>query len=123
LIVTAVSMLAGSVLLLGLGLAVEGLPDLHGRAWRIIAWLAIVNTALAFTLWNQTQRVLTAVESSVINGTMLIWIPILAVAFLGESLTGKELGGLALVAVGTVLVQLRRFPRRSTPRAEGDVPP
>jgi drug/metabolite transporter (DMT)-like permease len=123
LIVTAVSMLAGSVLLLGLGLAVEGLPDLDGRAWRIIGWLAIVNTALAFTLWNQTQRVLTAVESSVINGTMLIWIPILAAAFLGETLTGKELGGLALVAVGTVLVQLRRFPRRSTPRAEGDVPP
>jgi drug/metabolite transporter (DMT)-like permease len=47
-------------------------------------------------------------ESSIINGTMLIWIPILAVIFLGERITEKELIGLALAGIGTLLVQLRR---------------
>ena len=69
-----------------------------------------MRTALAFTLWNRTLRVLTAVESSIINSTMLIWIPLLAVAFLGETLSTKEAAGLALVGAGTVLVQLRARP-------------
>jgi drug/metabolite transporter (DMT)-like permease len=47
-------------------------------------------------------------ESSIINGTMLIWIPILAVIFLGERITKKELIGLALAGIGTLLVHLRR---------------
>ena len=103
-------------MLLGAGLALEAPPTLDLRGWSIILWLAVVNTALAFTLWNGTLRVLTAVESSVINGTMLIWIPILAAVFLGEHLTLKEAVGLVLVAGGTLLVQLKRIrPLTSSP--------
>ena len=116
-VVTAISMLVGAVMLLGAGLALEAPPTLDLRGWSIILWLAIVNTALAFTLWNGTLRVLTAVESSVINGTMLIWIPILAAVFLGEHLSLKELVGLLLVAGGTLLVQLRGRPRAGRTQA------
>jgi drug/metabolite transporter (DMT)-like permease len=49
-------------------------------------------------------------ESSIINGTMLIWIPVFAVLFLGESVTGKALLGLIAVGAGTLIVQLRRLP-------------
>jgi drug/metabolite transporter (DMT)-like permease len=49
-------------------------------------------------------------ESSIINGTMLIWIPLFAVIFLGESISVKGLFGLFAVALGTLFVQLRRFP-------------
>ena len=108
-VVTAISMMVGAVMLLGAGLALEAPPTLDLRGWSIILWLAVVNTALAFTLWNGTLRVLTAVESSVINGTMLIWIPVLAAVFLGEHLSGKELAGLALVGLGSLLVQLKRI--------------
>ncbi len=111
LVVTVVSMGAGSILLLGTGLFVEGLPAIGLRSWTIIIWLAIVNTAFAFTLWNHTLRTLTAMESSIINGTMLIWIPIFAVLFLGESITSKELLGLVAAGIGTLIVQLRRFPK------------
>lgn len=108
LIVTFVSMGVGSVVLLTSGIALQSLPSLSLQSWLIIIWLAVVNTAFAFTLWNHTLRVLTATESSIINGTMLIWIPILAVLFLGEQIAGKELMGLALAGLGTLLVQLRR---------------
>lgn len=106
--VTVASMGVGSVVLLGTGIAVQGLPALDARGWLIIVWLALVNTAFAFTLWNHTQRTLPAVETSIINNTMLIQIAVLAWVFLGEALSAREIGGLALAATGTLLVQLRR---------------
>jgi drug/metabolite transporter (DMT)-like permease len=106
-IVTAISMGIGAIVLLVVGIATQGLPPISPKSWAIIAWLAVVNTAFAFTLWNYTLRILTATESSIINGTMLIWIPILAVLFLGEQISGRELLGLVAVGMGTIIVQLR----------------
>lgn len=108
LVVTTVSMGVGSALLLALGLAVQGMPALSLRGWLIVVWLAGINTAFAFTLWNQTLRTLTAVESSVVNNTMLIQIAILAYLVLGETQGPVAIAGLVLAAAGTLLVQLRR---------------
>jgi drug/metabolite transporter (DMT)-like permease len=108
LVVTTVSMGIGGLLLLAAGLAVQGSGRLDWTQWLIIAWLAVVNTALAFTLWNNTLRTLTATESSILNNTMLPQIAILAWVFLGESLGLRQILGLVLVAVGTLIVQLRR---------------
>jgi drug/metabolite transporter (DMT)-like permease len=98
----------GSVVLLSTGISTGGLPPLSLQSWAIIGWLALVNTAIAFTLWNRTLQTLQATESSVINGTMMIWIPILAVLFLGETLDLKGILGLIIAGVGTLLVQLRQ---------------
>jgi drug/metabolite transporter (DMT)-like permease len=107
--ITTLSMGAGAIALLITGVSVEGLPALRLQDWAIIAWLAVVNTAFAFTLWNHTLRTLSAMESSIINGTMLIWIPVLAVLFLGERIDGKQLAGLVIAGLGTLLVQVRRI--------------
>jgi drug/metabolite transporter (DMT)-like permease len=107
LVVTFISMGFGSIALLVVGIAVQGLPELTMQNWAIIGWLAVVNTAFAFTVWNHTLRTLSAMESSIINGTMLLWIPVLAIIFLGESITGKEFLGLIVAGVGTLVVQLR----------------
>jgi drug/metabolite transporter (DMT)-like permease len=109
---TATSMAVGAIALLGVGLVLEGWPTLDLRAWAIIAWLAAVNTAFAFTLWNHTLRTLTAVESSVINNTMTIQIAILAVVFLDERLAGGQIAGLVLAAAGAAVVQLAPMLRR-----------
>jgi drug/metabolite transporter (DMT)-like permease len=106
--VTVVSMGIGAWLLLIIGIAVQGLPALNLQGVLIIGWLAVVNTAFAFTLWNHTQRTLPAVETSIINNTMLIQIAVLAWVFLGETLALREIAGLALAAVGTLVVQVRR---------------
>jgi drug/metabolite transporter (DMT)-like permease len=104
--VTLVSMALGSLTLLSAGIAVQGLPQLSLTNWAIIGWLALVNTAFAFTLWNHTQRTLSALESSLINSAMLIQIPILAWIFLGESISLRESIGLGLAGLGIVVVQL-----------------
>ncbi|KAA3646563.1 MAG: DMT family transporter [Chloroflexi bacterium] len=106
--VTVVSMGIGSLVLLGTGIVVEGVPVLDWRGWAIVIWLAIVNTAFAFTLWNHTLRTLSATQSSMINNTMLVQIAILAWIFLGERITGMEAVGLAIALVGSLMVTLRR---------------
>lgn len=111
LVVTGVSMGVGALVLLALGLAVEGLPPLSWRNWLTIAWLAVVNTALAFTLWNRSLQHLSAVESSIINNTMLVQIAILAWLFLGAQLSARDLVGLALAAVGIFLANWWPRPR------------
>jgi drug/metabolite transporter (DMT)-like permease len=103
LVVTAVSMGTGAIPLLGVGLAVEGLPSLSPAGWGIIAWLAVVNTALAFTLWNRSLQRLSAVESSMINSTMLVQIAVLAWLFLGEQLAWRDVVGLIVATVGILM--------------------
>ena len=106
--VTGISMGVGAPLLLGIGVASQGLPSLSLQSWGMILWLAVVNTALAFTLWNRTLRTLSATESSTINNTMLVQIAVLAWLFLGETHDAVSIVGLVLAALGTVLVHVRR---------------
>lgn len=108
LLVTVVSMGFGAVLMLVIGLLTEGLPPLSLQSWLIVGWLAAVNTAYAFTLWNVTLKTLSATESSIINNTMLAQIAVLAWVFLGEQISGRELAGLVLAMVGILIVQVRR---------------
>ena len=106
-IITFISMSSGSILLLSTGLMIEGIPRIPIVSWIALIWLSGVNTAFAFTLWNRTLRHLTAMESSIINGTMLIQIAILAWIFLGESLSWTNVGGLIIASIGAIFVQLR----------------
>ncbi len=107
LLVTLVSMGIGSVVLLTTGIVVQGFPNLNVTNWAIIGWLALVNTAFAFTLWNHTQRRLSAMETGLINNAMLIQIPFLAWLFLGEAISLRQGLGLALAGLGIVVVQLK----------------
>jgi drug/metabolite transporter (DMT)-like permease len=108
LLVTTVSMGVGSMVLMSCGLQFEGIPAVSPRNWLIILWLSLVNTSLAFVVWNYTLRTLTAVESNIITNVMVPEIAVLAWWFLGEQLSVPDVGGLSIVVLGTVLVQLGR---------------
>jgi drug/metabolite transporter (DMT)-like permease len=111
LIVTFVSMGLGSGLLLLVGIGTQGFGRVSWVDWAIIVWMAVVNTALAFTIWNRTLRTISAIESSILNSLMLPQVALLAVFFLGEGLTVKEIVGLVLVGIGVIVVQLRQRSR------------
>ena len=106
-VVTFISMGIGALVLLIIGLIISGFPVISLKTWLFIIWLAAINTAFAFTLWNLTLRSLTAMESSIINGTMLIQIAILAWYFLGENISFQEGIGMTIAAIGAVLVQIK----------------
>ena len=116
LLVTWISIGIGGGLLLITGISIQGLPPMSIQSILMILWLAVVNTAFAFPLWNYSLQHLTAMESSVINSLMLVFIAILAVLILGEKLDGKGIFGLSLASLGTYLVQkktLRRLNRQN----------
>lgn len=106
-IITIISMGFGSVVLLASGIIIQGLPSISFENILYLLWLAVINTAFAFTIWNHTLRTLTAMESSIINGTMLIQIAILAWMFLGENISIMEITGMTIAAFGAILVQLK----------------
>jgi len=105
--VTTVSMGVGALILLATGIMTQGLPSLGLTSWLIIVWLAVINTAFAFSLWNHTLRTLSAMESTIINGTMLIQIAVLAWLFLGERMDWLEIVGLIITGVGALMAQIR----------------
>ena len=106
-VVTTWSMATGAAILFAVAVAFEGVPTVSPRGWLIILWLALVNTALAFTLWNLSLRRLSALESAAINNTLLIQIAVLAWILLDETPGRGELIGIALVSVGVLLTQGR----------------
>lgn len=115
LVVTAVSMAFGAAALLAVGLASEGLPRPTATGWAIVAWLATVNTAFAFTLWSRTQRRLSATDSSLLNNSMLVQVALLGWLVLGERLAPRQIVGVALVAGGVAWAQ-GLFSRRARTR-------
>lgn len=107
LVTSAVSMAIGALVLVSIGLIAEGLPEVSMTGALLIGWLAVVNTAFAFTVWNASQRHLTATESSLINNTMLVQIALLAWVFLEETPSPVQVLGIVAVSAGVVWSQRR----------------
>lgn len=107
-LVTTISMFIGGSILFAAGATLEGVPPVTPRSWGIILWLAVVNGAFAFTLWNKSLQRLTATESSIIANTMLIQIAVLAWIYLGETISVPGIIGLAFAVMGTLIAQLKR---------------
>jgi drug/metabolite transporter (DMT)-like permease len=116
-VVTIISMGVGAIILLISGIVKQGFPSISFQNVIYLLWLAVVNTALAFTIWNFTLRTLSAMESSIINGTMLIQIALLAWIFLGEEITIKEGLGMLIAALGVILVQFK-FKKKPSPEID-----
>ena len=121
--VTAVTMGIGAVTLLISGIAVQGLPRLTLMNWLIIFVLAVVNSAFAFSLWNHTLRTLSAMQSSIINNTMLFQIALLAWIFLKERLSWREIAGMILAAFGVLIVQIRKSKQKINKREKDESSP
>jgi drug/metabolite transporter (DMT)-like permease len=109
--ITGVSMAIGGQPLLVIGMLTQGMPPLRLSDLVIVGWLAVVNTACAFTLWNHALRALSAAEASAINNTMLAQIAALAWLLLGEGLDVRRGIGALLVEGGALTAQLRHSPK------------
>ena len=105
-IVTFISMGIGSILMIIIALTVEGIPNIPLWAWGLIVVLALINTALAFNLWNYSQRTLTATETTMINNLMLVEIALLSWLFLDTTLSIKQIISILVVLIGIAIVQL-----------------
>lgn len=105
---TAFSMGVGAILMGVSAFLVEGVPAVSPEVGGIILWLGVINTALAFVLWNHALQRVEAFEIAILQNTMLVQIALLSWVFLGEALTTMKGLAMLLVFVGVLLVQLTK---------------
>jgi drug/metabolite transporter (DMT)-like permease len=105
---TGIPLGIGGGLLLLIALPLEGWPGIDQKALLIILWLAIVNTAIAYLFYNHALKTITALELNVFMNLSPLGTAALAWFLLGESLSFKELCGVAIVIIGVTLVQVKR---------------
>ena len=109
---TTCSMVSGSFMLLGMTTLTGNIVAVSFSGWVMILWLGVVNTAVAFTLWNHALKALQVYEQSILQNTMLIQIALLAFVFLHEPLDAQQILGMMMVFIGVLIVQLRPRPEK-----------
>jgi drug/metabolite transporter (DMT)-like permease len=108
---TAYPLAFGGGALLLLALPLEGLPAAPLTPWLIIIWLAFINTALAYILYNHALQTLTALEMSVMLNLSPIGTALLAWILLDERITLLQGAGIVIIVVAAFLVQQARSPQ------------
>jgi drug/metabolite transporter (DMT)-like permease len=105
---TAIPLALGGGCLLLVALPLEGLPHASPVTWGLVLWLAAVNTALGYILYNHALQVLTAFEMNVMLNLSPVWTALMAWFLLGERLSLLQWIGMVIVIVGVMLVQRPR---------------
>ena len=105
---TALPLFIGGGLLLAIAIPFEGFPHASLTTWSLVLFLAVVNTALGYWLYNHALRSLQAFEMNVILNLSPIWTALLGWLLLDEALIQRQWMGLFVVLVGVILVQRRK---------------
>jgi len=108
---TAFPLAIGGGLLLALALPLEGIPSASLQIWGLVLFLAAVNTALGYVLYNHSLQSLQAFELNILLNLTTIWTGLLGWWLLDEILSGQQWIGIFIVIVGVMLVQKRNSKR------------
>ena len=79
-------------------------PSLSWRIIGILAWLTLINSAIAFVIWNNALKYMRAFEISLTANLMPIGTALLAPVILGESVSQMAWFGMVISLIGVVLV-------------------
>lgn len=109
LLLTAIPLAFGGGVLLIIGIPLEGWPVIELETWAMILFLAVINTALAYILYNHALKLLTALEMNVILNLAPLGTAFLAWYILGETLSVIQLVGMMIMIIGVILVQAKPY--------------
>ena len=79
----------------------------------IVAWLAIINTALGYILYNHSLQELTALEMNMVMSLSPLFTALLGWFMLGEGLSPVQFAGMLVMIAGVILVQWGANPKAS----------
>lgn len=116
---TALPLSIGGLTTLVLSLIVEGFPHFSGGSIFIVLWLAVVNTALGYWIYNHALRDLSALEMNMIMNLSPLFTAALSWLILGEGLGGTQILGMGIIISGVVIVQLGKITLPPLPGEEG----
>jgi len=102
--ITLIGNLVGAVVLVPVGVAMDGVPA-SLLTWPMLAIVVAVGLIFGFggLLWAGVLDKLKIVEATALSNTMIVQMAILSVLFLGEVLTFNHIGGGLLVLAGALM--------------------
>ena len=104
---TALPLAIGGGLLLAIAIPLEGIPSASLQTWGLVLFLAAINTALGYVLYNHALQSLQAFELNLLLGLTPIWTALLGWFLLDEVLESRQWAGIFVVMIGILLVQRR----------------
>jgi len=102
---TTIPLAVGGGFLLLIAFPLEGMPLLSAKPVGIVLWLAIINTALAYVLYNHSLQILTALEMNAMLNLAPLGTALLAWWLLGERLGFVQIIGMVVMIIGVIFVQ------------------
>jgi len=102
---TTIPLGIGGGFLLLIAFLMEGMPQLTTESILIVIWLGVVNTALAYVLYNHALQRLTALEMNMMLNLTPLGTALLAWWLLEERLGLVEITGMIVMIIGVLLVQ------------------
>ena len=120
---TALPLAVGGGVLMLIAVLLEGIPSVSPYSWAIVLWLAVVNTASAYLLYNHSLQVLTALEMTVMLSLSPLATAVLGWLLLDEVLVPIQIVGMVIVIIGVVLVQrtsIGRIGKKLSRRINGE---
>ncbi|MGH6858946.1 MAG: DMT family transporter [Phyllobacterium sp.] len=109
--ITATGQLTASTLImLPVALFIDGMPDLAGiepAAWSAILGLGLLSTAFAYILYFSIVRAAGATNASLVTLIVPVSAVLLGTVFLAERLAGRDYCGMALIALGLLIIDGR----------------
>lgn len=109
---SAIQFCTSAVLSSGCAFAVEGATPIDAlQALLPILYVGIFSTGLGYTLQNIGQRTVDEAPAAILMSLESVFAALGGWALLGESMSGAELAGCALVFAAVLLAQLPQFKR------------
>jgi drug/metabolite transporter (DMT)-like permease len=102
---TMVPLAIGGLTTIALALLIEGIPTFTMMGILVVSWLAIVNTAIGYWLYNHALRDLTALEMNMVMNLTPLFTGLLSWVMLGEVLVLIQIIGMVVMITGVILVQ------------------
>jgi len=100
---TFVRVTLAALVLFSLAAARRSVPDMQSR-WRGFGVVGLVNSALPFVMICFAEQTISASTAGILNATSPFFGAIAAAIWLGDSLTARKIGGMALGLAGVALL-------------------
>ncbi|MHA1970604.1 MAG: DMT family transporter [Candidatus Thorarchaeota archaeon] len=82
--------------------------------WLVIAWIAIVNTVMAFILYYQSMKYIEASRVQITLNLVAVWGVLMSVLILHETITLLQITGGFLTIIGVILAQMTQIRKKSS---------
>ncbi len=82
--------------------------------WLVIAWVAIVNTVMAFILYYQSMKHIEASRVQITLNLVAVWGVLMSVLILHETITLLQITGGFLTIIGVILAQMTQIRKKSS---------